>query len=312
VADRPIDVRTVIERSAALIAPMVGSAVTVMVEKAEDVWPVRIDPGQLEQVLMNLTLNARDAMPEGGSLRLSASNQRLLESRRFLGMEIEPGDYVQIQVADTGSGMSEAVLERAFEPFFTTKSTGRGTGLGLAVVYGIVHGNGGHLEVSSLPSVGTELRVYLPRAEPSEDRQGLALVEPSTTPSDTGLPSSWADRGCVVIVEDEQTLRSFLRDQLATAGYTVHAYPDGPHAETGTALLTSPPGLLIVDFVLPGSTGLDVADSFRRRWPALKILFLSAYSATASEQQGYGDISFLTKPFDGRTLSRAVREALTH
>jgi DNA-binding response OmpR family regulator len=135
-------------------------------------------------------------------------------------------------------------------------------------------------------------------------------VEAHPGAADAGGVSPEVDRPSVIIVEDEQTVRSFLRDQLVGAGYDVHAYQDGPHAETGTALLTSPPGLLIADFVLPGSTGLDVADNLRRRWPALKVLFMSAYAATAPERRGHAEVCFLTKPFNATTLTATVREML--
>ncbi|MFL5305536.1 MAG: PAS domain-containing protein [Polyangia bacterium] len=305
VAAAPVDVAQVVTRSASLMAPMMNPAVTISVHTAPGLWWARIDPAQMEQVFINLAVNARDAMPAGGALRITAENVCLIESRRFQDVELPPGDYVKVLVGDTGSGMPEAVVDRIFEPFFTTKATGRGTGLGLAVAHGVVRGAGGSIEVQSALGVGTEVSVYLPRAQTIA--AGAELI-PSAVPV---RPSVAAVAGPeVLIIEDEQILRGFVRDQLVSCGYQVHAYPDGSTAQTGTDSLKLVPALLITDFVLAEAAGLSVADRFRRRWPDLKVLFLSGFAATAHQRQGRADVHFLPKPFDAGTLQRTVASIL--
>ncbi len=305
-----IDVGVVIARAAALVRPAIGADVTVLVDNSAPLWPVRIDPGQLEQVLLNLAVNARDAMPEGGTLLISAQNLTLAQSRRFQETELRPGQYVLIRIGDTGTGMSDAVIDRAFEPFFTTKPAGKGTGLGLSVVYGIIHGHGGFLEINSTPGAGTEMRIYLPPA---------ALNDLSDTPTSDVISagnlasaSSITPRAsaCVVVIEDEHAVRAFLQDELSSLGYEVHAFADGSAAEAAAASLPKPPVLLIADFVLPDGSGLEVADGLRRSWPALKVLFLSAFAATARRAPDCPDVHFLSKPVDPKKLSQTVERLL--
>ncbi|HVY39183.1 MAG TPA: PAS domain-containing protein [Polyangia bacterium] len=304
-AAAPVDVAQIVSRSASLLAPMMAADVAITFHSAPGLWPVRIDPAQLEQVLINLGVNARDAMPGGGSLRITAENVCAIESRRFQDGELRPGDYVKIAVRDTGSGMPEAIVDRIFEPFFTTKAAGRGTGLGLAVAHGVVRGCGGSIEVQSAPGAGTEVSVYLPRAQAAgaaaDGVPGLLQALPKV---------ATAARPEVLIIEDERTLRGFVRDQLLACGYQVHAYPDGPTAETCADSLELVPSLLITDFVLAEEAGLSVADGFRRRWPDLKVLFLSGFAATVHQRQGRADVHFLPKPFDAGTLQRTVATIL--
>jgi two-component system cell cycle sensor histidine kinase/response regulator CckA len=309
-AAAPIDVGVVISRAAALVRPAIGSDVTVLVDNSAPLWPVRIDPGQLEQVLLNLAVNARDAMPQGGTLLISAQNFTLDESRRFQGNEIRPGRYVLIRMGDTGQGMTDAVIDRALEPFFTTKPAGKGTGLGLSVVYGIIHGHGGYLEISSAPGVGTEMRIYLPPAGPNDlaDLQAAGFIAPAGGDSRALRPGRAT--GPVLVIEDEHALRAFLHDELTSLGYEVHSFPDGTAAEKSAPSLAAPPVLLITDFVLPDASGLEVADGLRRSWPALKVLFLSAFAATARRAPDRPDVHFLSKSVDPKKLAHSVETLL--
>ncbi|HXJ23918.1 MAG TPA: histidine kinase N-terminal 7TM domain-containing protein [Polyangia bacterium] len=310
-AAAPIDVGVVIGRAAALVRPAIGADVTVLVDNSAPLWPVRIDPGQLEQVLLNLAVNARDAMPNGGTLLISAQNFTLDQSRRFQGTELRPGRYVLIRIGDTGLGMSDAVIDRAFEPFFTTKPAGKGSGLGLSVAYGIIHGHGGYLEVKSSPGAGTEMRIYLPPCIPTDlpADPPLACAE---SPANGVARSATRPRApaCVVIIEDEHAVRAFLHSELTSVGYEVHAFADGAAAEAAAASLPNPPDLLITDFVLPDASGLEVADGLRRSWPALKVLFLSAFAATARRAPDRPDVHFLSKPVDAKKLTQTVETLL--
>jgi PAS domain S-box-containing protein len=306
----PIDVGVVISRAAALVRPAIGSDVTVLVDNSAPLWPVRIDPGQLEQVLLNLAVNARDAMPQGGTLLISAQNFTLDQSRRFQGNEIRPGQYVLIRIGDTGLGMTDTVIDRAFEPFFTTKPAGKGTGLGLSVVYGIIHGHSGYLEINSAPGVGTEMRIYLPPAAPNDlaDMEVPILTAPANGVGRAIVPRRTA--ASVLVIEDEHALRAFLHDELTSLGYEVHSFADGTAAEKSAATLENPPVLLITDFVLPDASGLEVADGMRRSWPALKVLFLSAFAATARRAPDRPDVHFLSKPVDPKKLAHTVETLL--
>ncbi len=230
----------------------------------------------------------------------------MVEPRRFQDVELHPGDYVKIVVRDTGGGMPDSVIDRIFEPFFTTKVAGRGTGLGLAVAHGVVRGCGGSIEVQSALGAGTEVTLYLPRGPTAAAATGAtpAAVRPLKAAGLTGPD--------VIIIEDEHTLRGFVRDQLASCGYRVHAYPDGAAAlaGVGNGSRGQVPALLITDFVLADTSGLSVADQFRSRWPDLKVLFLSGFAATAHQRQGRADVHFLPKPFDAETLQRTVATIL--
>jgi CheY-like chemotaxis protein len=265
-------------------------------------------------VLLNLAVNARDAMPQGGTLLISAQNFTLGQSRRFQGTELRPGQYVLIRIGDTGSGMSDAVIDRAFEPFFTTKPAGKGTGLGLSVVYGIIHGHGGFLEINSAPGAGTEMRIYLPPAVLNElsDVRAADVSRPLAAPTNGGVTALLPPRTptCILVIEDEHAVRAALHNELTSLGYEVHAFADGAAAEAATPSLPNPPVLLIADFVLPDASGLEVADGLRRSWPALKVLFLSAFAATARRAPDRPDVHFLSKPVDPKKLAHTVETLL--
>jgi CheY-like chemotaxis protein len=252
---------------------------------------------------MNLAVNARDAMPEGGTLILETSNQRLSPEYARTHAETEPGDYVMLAVTDTGTGMDKEVMSRIFDPFFTTKKKEHGTGLGLSVVYGMVKQSGGHIWVYSEPGRGTTFKIYLPKTEeavrPLEKRVEKAA-----------LPRGVAH---ILVVEDEESLRRLLENLLSRLGYTVAAA-----ANAGEALLLVEeqglrPDLVITDVVMPSMSGRQLVDRLQRAHPGMKTLYMSGYTENAIAHHGIleAGIDFIQKPFAIRDLAEKVREILT-
>jgi len=308
----PVDVAVVVERAASLIAPLLGASVTLTVHAQAALWPVRIDPGQLEQALLNLATNARDAMPEGGTLLLSADNVFVTEARTFQGDELTPGHYVLVRVTDTGNGMSEEVIERALEPFFTTKPTGGGTGLGLALVYALVHGHGGFLEIASVEGRWTEVRLFLPAAQTTQAGEPAAARPRPAAPAAPAEDGPAPEPAAVLVVEDERSLRTFIAEQLCQRGYRVQTFPNAAALHHAAVRMTTHPTLLISDLILPETTGFALADQAREHWPDLRVLFLSLFPASVRHADGVGTVHFLSKPFDAGGLARAVSATLSN
>ena len=264
--------------------------------------PVQADPGQLEQVIMNLAVNARDAMPRGGRLTFETSNVVLDEAWAAAHADGEAGQYVQLAITDTGSGMDLATQQRVFEPFFTTKEKGKGTGLGLSMVYGIVHQSGGSVTLSSELGRGTTFRVYLPR-----------LTDVRLTPLPSLPPTGPAvGHETVLLVEDEDGVRRAAARMLRSAGYEVLLAAHG-----GEALLTCEQRagdihLLLTDVVMPQMGGQQLAHRLTREWPSIKVLYMSGYTDDAIVHHGVLEpgTHFLVKPFDRATLLRKVRDTL--
>jgi PAS domain S-box-containing protein len=294
-----------------LLARLVGDAVALSVRADPDAWPIRLDRNQLEQVLVNLAINARDAMPEGGRLTIVAENLVLERARRFQTMEAGPAAYLQLRISDTGVGMSEAVLGKIFEPFYTTKHPGKGTGLGLSVVYGIVEQGGGYLEVSSRVGQGTEVRLLFPRAAVLPDDAGLVVEAAAAAAAPDRPPVGALER--VLVVEDQPAVRAFLSELLDRLGYDVSAFADGEAALEAAAAADDrgPAALLIADVVLPGKSGVELADDLRQRWPGMKVLLVSGYSdETLVRYELGGDVHFMAKPFRATALAEKVRTIL--
>ena len=273
-----------------------------MTRLAAGVGRTRADAGQIEQVLMNLVVNAKDAISNGGKIIIQTANVHLDDSYRREHTYINPGPYVMLSVSDTGCGMDKETLSRVFEPFFTTKEKGKGTGLGLSTVYGIVKQSGGYVFAQSEVGHGTTFRIYLPR------------VEEAAQPTDTVTPCSSVMHGneTVLLVEDEESVRQLVRETLESRGYKVIEAENGEEALKISTTYTEPIHLLITDVVMPGISGRELAKQLSETHPPTRVLFLSGYTEDAIVHQGGFEpgTAFLQKPFTLQNLSRKVREVL--
>jgi signal transduction histidine kinase len=299
---RVVDINALVENMNTLVRRLIGEDVVLVTNLETDLWHVRADPHQMEQVLLNVTLNARDAMPQGGSLLISTSNIPIdAESADTPGLA--PGAYVRIAVQDSGIGMSEESLGRIFEPFYTTKAVGKGTGLGLSTVYGIVKQSGGHIYVQSAPDDGTTMQIYLPRTTDPLDPP----LAPSTDRVDPADQS-----GVVLVVEDEATVRTLLSRVLARKGYDVMEAATG---EEALAILNSDlhVDLLLTDTVMPGISGVELAERARIIRPSLAVLHMSGYTEDEVFRRGLSrrGEDFLQKPFSPAVLLSNVADALS-
>jgi PAS domain S-box-containing protein len=299
-APKVLDVNAVVRGITTLIARLIGADVRLGVRLGPDTGPVRADAGQLEQVLMNLAVNARDAMPKGGTLTVETGNAELSagDLRAYPGQR--PGRYTVLTVSDTGVGMDEATLARVFEPFFTTKGE-KGTGLGLATAYGIVHSSGGHIEVASEPGRGTTFRIYLPQTE------SFVIPAPAVAPS-AELPHG---RETVLLAEDEEGVRALARHVLSECGYTVLEAADGEEALRVAEAHAGPIDLLATDVVMPRLGGRELAERLLPQRPGTRLLYLSGHATEPVLQPGSrATAAFLQKPFLPRDLAQKVREVL--
>jgi PAS domain S-box-containing protein len=295
---KPTEVNRLIAGMEELIRRSIGPMVELDVVHAQDLCPTKVDPSQLESALLNLCINARDAMmPGGGKLMIQTANESIDE--RSAERELRPGQYISIRVSDTGSGMPPDVVARIFDPFFTTKPLGEGTGLGLSMVYGFVRQSGGHVRVHSEVGAGTTMCLYLPRhvgAAPSEERVEAVHIESG-------------EGETVLVIEDEPAVRVIVEEVLRDAGYRVLTARDGP---TGLQVLNSDTrvDLLVTDVGLPGGlNGRQVADAARVQRPSLKVLFVTGYADTADVGNGRLEpgMEVLTKPFEISALANKVR-----
>ena len=291
-----------------MLQRLIGEDVTLRIHLARDLWPVEIDPTQIEQVVINLAVNARDAMPDGGKLTIETANVVLDSTYAASHLEVEPGEYVLLAVSDTGEGMSDEVRAHLFEPFFTTKERGKGTGLGLATVHGIIKQNGGHIGVYSEIDHGTSFKIYLPRAE-VKARVG---AEAKTEEEVLTLPSTSASASTILLVEDEAAVRELMLRILTAQGYRVLAAQDGMEALQVAEQHQGPIHLLLTDVVMPRMSGRALADELRPGRSEMQVLYTSGYTDNAIVHHGVLDegVHFLSKPFELETLTRKVRTAL--
>jgi len=299
---RVLDLNVVVGETASMLRRVIGEDVKLTTTTASGLWPVKADPGQVEQILLNLAVNARDAMPTGGKLTIETGNVVLDETYTASHPDARAGAHVLLAVSDTGCGMTAEVKARIFEPFFTTKGPGKGTGLGLATVYGIVKQSGGHVGVYSEPGVGTALKVYLPRAEGAV---GGSKVKPGALATPRGTET-------VLLVEDDPNVRALSRHILAGCGYTVLEAGDGDEAARAAVRHVGPIHLLVTDVVMPGQGGRAVAERLSERCPGLKVLYVSGYTDDAVVRHGvlHEAMNFLQKPFTPTALTHTVREVL--
>jgi two-component system cell cycle sensor histidine kinase/response regulator CckA len=297
---RVLDVNEVVASTEKLLTRLLGEDVHLATVLASDLGAVKVDPGQLEQIIMNLAVNARDAMPRGGRLTLETGNVDMDESYVRGHPVAQPGRYVMLAVSDTGVGMDAKTQARIFEPFFTTKEPGKGTGLGLATVYGIVKQSGGFIWVYSEPGHGTSFKIYLPRV----DEQVVA--------ASVGPEHPLGGSETVLVVEDVAAVRAVACEMLGRHGYRVLEAPDG---ETALRLVAKHQGeihLLLTDVVMPDVSGRELADKVAAVRPGVRVLFMSGYTDDAVVRHGVlqEGIAFLQKPFTPDTLARKVREVL--
>ena len=297
-----IDVNSVATEMRKLLQRTIGENIELVTAPAADLWPVLADRGQIEQVIMNLAVNARDAMPQGGKLVIETQNADLDEDFVATHVDLTAGHYIRLTVADTGHGMTAEIVDRAFEPFFTTKPKGKGTGLGLATVYGIVSQARGKVGLYSEPGRGTTVTVLLPAAENS-----ATMAEPSQGTGDmTGRGEG------VLLVEDEGAVRSAARRILSKNGYRVFEAASATDAIGLSADQSRKIDLVLTDVVMPEMSGMDLVVQLHLARPDLPVLYMSGYPQDVIAHQGLvsGDVHLLEKPFTGKGLLRAVREVL--
>ena len=291
-----------------LLHRTLGETVTVETVLAGGLWKAAIDPNQLENAILNLAVNARDAMPEGGRLTIETANCHLDEHYiEQTGAEIAAGQFVMVAVSDSGSGMTAEVMNRAFEPFFTTKPAGVGTGLGLSQVYGFAKQSGGHIRIYSEVGEGTTIKLYFPRLTGQHDIPAWSARE-----TEAATPESVGGNERVLVVEDDPQVNKLAVETLEERGYRVLSAPDGP---TALGMLDAAPqiDLLLTDVVLPnGMNGRQLSDEVLRRRPDIKVLFVTGYTRNAIIHHGRldPDIDLLTKPFTADALTRKIRQIL--
>jgi PAS domain S-box-containing protein len=297
-----LDLNAVVDDCETMLERLVGEDVDLVAVLAPALGRVKTDPGQIEQVLMNLVVNARDAMTEGGKITIETANIVLDQTYCRSHAEVKPGRYVMLAVSDTGCGMDELTKTHIFEPFFTTKELGKGTGLGLAMVYGFIKQSGGHINVYSEPGLGSSFKMYLPE------------VEATSTPWASSSETEKMPQGdeTILLAEDDSAVRSLTRRVLQSCGYTVL---EAAHGVKGLRLAEQHPGtihLLVTDVVMPEMCGRQLADRVQALKPGIKVLCLSGYTADAVVRHGVleSEIAFLQKPFTPGTLARKVREVL--
>ncbi|MDP1963627.1 MAG: PAS domain S-box protein [Reyranella sp.] len=299
---RRTDVNLLVVTTGKLLQRTLGEQIEIDFSLADDLWSAAIDRAQLESALVNLSLNARDAMPDGGRLLIETANKTLDEDYVAHNADTVAGDYVMLAVSDTGMGIAPDILDKVFEPFFTTKEIGKGTGLGLSMVYGFIKQSNGHIKIYSEPGRGTSIRLYLPRTgadAPAETAPGYAP------------PPGGSER--ILAVEDDPKVRAIVAGQLRSLGYTVAEASDGPMALAALEAAPQPFDLLLTDVIMPGPmNGKALADEILRRRPKTRVVFMSGYTEDAVVHHGRLDagVLLLSKPFRKIDLAQILRQAL--
>jgi PAS domain S-box-containing protein len=298
---RVLNLNEVLSAAGKMLQRLIGEDVALQLTLAPELGNVKADPGQIEQVIMNLAVNARDAMPDGGKLTIETSNIDLEASYAAQHAVVAPGSYVLVTVTDTGSGIDEPTKARLFEPFFTTKEIGKGTGLGLATVYGIVKQSNGYIWVYSELGHGTSFKVYLPR-----------VTDAAAATTEARLPLNNGGTETILLAEDASAVRAVAQEILKRLGYTVLVANDGHSALQLARARPDTIHLLITDVIMPEMSGRQLADRLKEQRPGLKVLFVSGYTDDAIVRHGMLEpgIAFLQKPFTPQKLARKVREVL--
>ena len=298
-----VDLDALIGGMKEMLARTLGETIDIQTSFAAGLWQANVDPSQLENAILNLTINARDAMPQGGRLVIEASNASLDETYTQNNPDVVPGKYVMVAVSDTGSGMTPDIVEHAFEPFFTTKEVGEGSGLGLSMIYGFLKQSEGHATIYSEPGHGTTIRLYLPLVEgEAEQAQDETITD---TPGATGET--------ILVVEDDVDVRELAVDVLRHLKYEVMEAPDAKTALSLLAKQSVSPHLMLSDVVLPGGlSGPDLAEKVKREFPNMKVLFMSGYANRAAQSSNLTEngAQLIDKPFRIPELASKVREVL--
>jgi nitrogen-specific signal transduction histidine kinase len=304
-APRVFVLNSVIHEMDKMLRRLIGEDIQLTSRLAPDLGMVKADPGQIEQVLLNLAVNARDAMPRGGHLTIETANVQLDENYTRTHVEVQPGPFVMLAVTDTGCGMDAATQARIFEPFFTTKGPDKGTGLGLATVYGIVKQSGGSIYVYSEVGRGTSFKVYLPRHEEVPAASKDANFIPRTERGSQGQET-------LLIVEDDNSVRALTRTVLRSYSYDVIEAADADDALRCVSQQARPIHLLVTDLVMPGMSGRELAERLKAVRPEMKVLYVSGYTDDAVVRHGLleAEVAFLQKPFTPSALASKVREVL--
>jgi PAS domain S-box-containing protein len=299
---RVLDLNQVVYQFEKMLRRIVSENIRLEIVAAPVLGKTKADPGQIEQLLMNLVVNARDAMPQGGALTITTANVVVDTDFAHQHGSMQPGKYVSLTVRDEGTGMSPTVLARVFEPFFTTKGPGKGTGLGLSTVFGLVEQSGGHISIESTEGIGTAVTTYWP----------TTVEHAQSTPAATGSAVTGGGTETILLVEDETGVRHLIGRVLQRYGYTVLSARGGEEAMALEAKFPDPIHLLVSDMVMPGLSGPDIAQRIVRRRPEIQVLFVSGYASREAIDRGVSshNASFLQKPFRPDTLAQKVRERL--
>jgi two-component system, cell cycle sensor histidine kinase and response regulator CckA len=296
-----LDLNRAVSSLSLMLQRLIGEDIDLRLELRPETGRVNADAGQLEQVLMNLAVNARDAMPSGGTLTIETANVDLDETYAGRHIAVKPGPYVLLAVSDTGSGMDEATKQRLFEPFFTTKPPGKGTGLGLSTVFGIVKQSGGSLEVYSEPGRGSSVKIYFPRVDQPISMEAAGRKRPSMRGSET-----------ILLVEDDEMVRNLVHETLEREGYKVIGAADPLEAQRIADGYRGKIQLLITDVVMPRLSGKELAKALVERRPDMKVLYMSGYTDSAIVNSGIlqKEVAFLQKPFTPSALAAKVRDVI--
>jgi CheY-like chemotaxis protein len=285
-----------------MLRRIIGEDIDLVTVLGPELGAVRADPGQIEQVIMNLVVNARDAMPQGGKLTVETANAELDSGYADKHLEVRPGPYVMLAVSDTGVGLDRESQVRIFEPFYTTKEMGKGTGLGLSTVYGIIKQSGGFIWIYSELGKGTSFKIYLPRLEATGELAGVSQAPDKC---------EWGSE-TILLVEDEDMVRQVARRILARYGYTVLEAASGPEALALSGKHAGTIHLMLTDVVMPGMSGQDIMVQLRPQRPEMKVLFMSGHTENAIVHHGELDpgTAFIQKPFKHDVLAQKIREVL--
>ena len=299
---RVVDLNQMLDEVEPMLRRLIGEDIQIMVVRGEKLGCVMADPGQVQQVLLNLALNARDAMPSGGLLTIRTANESISRVAKTVASEIIAGDYVLLEVTDTGCGMDETTKSRIFEPFFTTKGLGKGTGLGLSTVYGIVKQSGAAISVRSGPERGTGFRILFPLTDGVEPTQSK---QEELGRDDVGSET-------ILLVEDEDSVRDLAQRILQSRGYKVLAAQHGGDALQMASVADQQIDLVVTDVVMPGMSGRELVDMLLARTPGVRVLYMSGYTDDDIVRRGLltSNVSFLQKPFTAKSLGRRVRSVL--